>query len=447
MFKPPRGTRDFLPEEMIRRNRILDIVKRVFESYGYDPLGTPAFESWEMLKIKSGEDIIDQIYYFKDKSDRDLGLRFELTASMARVVASRRDLQLPFKRYAIGPCWRYERPEPGRFREFYQADVDIVGSDSPMSDAEVLAVAVDCLRALGFNDFQIRLNDRGILEGFMEVVEISGERALEVFRALDKLDKIGREEVLKALIALGVSEEKSERLLELTSLKGSPETILNEVRSLLFATEAYQKAYDNLRRIVEYAELFGYSKCITIDLSLARGLDYYTGPVFEVSLGERIGSVAGGGRYDRLIELYGGRPTPATGISLGIERLMTLLEQRGFFKPLNTVTQVFVACTSTVRKEAVGVAKKLREAGLCVDMDLLERSLTNQLEYVDKKGIDFAVIVGEKELREGCVALRDMKEKKQVNVKLEVLVDELRERVRPREKIREIAEHSSNRSS
>jgi len=435
MFKPPRGTRDFLPEEMIKRNRVLDTVKRVFESYGYDPLGTPAFESLEMLKLKSGEDVIDQIYYFKDKSDRELGLRFEMTASMARVVASKRDLQLPFKRYAIGPCWRYERPEPGRFREFYQADVDIVGSDSPMSDAEVIAVAVDCLRALGFNEFQVRINDRRMLKAFMETIGISGEKSLDVFRALDKLDKVGKEEVMKLLEALGIDANTSERLLEITSPKGSPETILEEAKLLLSDKEAYQDVCESLSGIVEYAESFGFSQYVTIDLSLARGLDYYTGLVFEVSLGERVGSVAGGGRYDRLIELYGGRPTPATGISLGIERLTTLLEQRGFFEPVNTVTQVFVASLSSARKEAVGIARRLREAGLCVDMDLMERSLTNQLEYVDKKGISLTVIVGEKELREGCVALRDMKEKRQVNVKLEDLVDKIKEQMRPREEI------------
>jgi histidyl-tRNA synthetase len=430
MFRPPRGTRDFLPEEMIRRNKVLDTVKGVFESYGYDPLGTPAFESWEVLKLKSGEDAINEIYYFRDKSDRELGLRFEMTASMARVVASRRDLQLPFKRYAIGPCWRYERPEPGRFREFYQADVDIVGSSDPMSDAEVLAVAVDCLRALGFNDFRIRLGDRRILEALIEVVGIPGEKSLDVFRALDKLDKIGEEEVIKALGALGVDKETSKRLLEFTSLKGPPRETLNAVKNLLLGREGYQTLCDSLSGIVEYAELYGFSPYLIVDLSLARGLDYYTGPVFEVGLtGENVGSVAGGGRYDRLIELYGGRPTPATGISLGIERIMTLLERRDFFEPIITVTQVFVASTSALRKEAIGVARRLRAAGLSADMDLMERSLTNQLEYVDKKGISLAVIVGERELREGCVALRDMKEKKQVNVKLEDLVKEIRARL------------------
>jgi histidyl-tRNA synthetase len=430
MFKPPRGTRDFLPEEMIKRNKVFDTVKRIFESYGYDPMGTPAFESWEMLKLKSGEDIIDQIYYFKDKSDRELGLRFEMTASMARVVASKKDLQLPFKRYVIGPCWRYERPEPGRFREFYQADVDIVGSSDPISDAEVLAVAVDCLRALGFKDFQIRINDRRILEALMEIVRIPGEKCLDVFRTLDKLDKIGREEVTRLLGSLGIEEEKSERLLELTSLKGSPKAVLNELSQLLSGREPYQTVCNSLSGIVEYAELFGFSQYLTIDLSLARGLDYYTGPVFEVGLaGENVGSLAGGGRYDRLIEVYGGKPMPATGISLGIERIITLLERGGLFESINTVTQVFVACTSPLKKEAIGVARRLRGAGLRVDIDLMGRSLANQLEYVNKKGIGLAVIVGEMELQEGCVALRDMKEKRQINVKLEDLVKAARTRL------------------
>lgn len=304
--------------------------------------------------------------------------------------------------------------------------MDIIGSSDPISDAEVLAVAVDCLRSLGFNDFQIRLNDRRILEAFMEAIGIRGEKSLEVFRTLDKLDKIGKEEVMKLLGPL-IDEEKSERLLELTSLKGSPETILNEVRRLLSSLETHQIVCESLRGITEYAELFGFSQYLTVDLSLARGLDYYTGPVFEVSLaGERVGSVAGGGRYDHLIELYGGRPTPATGISLGIERIMTLLEQRSFLDPISTVTQIFVASTPLLKKEAIGIARRLREAGLHVDTDLVGRNLANQLEYVDKKGITLVLIVGEKELREGCVALRDMKKKKQINVKLEELVNEVR---------------------
>ena len=184
MFQPARGTRDFLPDEMLRRNWVLDRIREVFEAYGYEPLGTPAFESWEMLKVKSGEDIINQIYYFRDKSHRELGLRFEWTASLCRVVSSHRELPKPFKRYAMGPVWRYERPSEKRFREFLQADVDIIGVSNPIADTEVLAVAVDCLKRIGFEGFLIRRNDRRVLEALIELVGLPRERSLDFFRAV-----------------------------------------------------------------------------------------------------------------------------------------------------------------------------------------------------------------------------------------------------------------------
>jgi histidyl-tRNA synthetase len=201
LFQPARGTRDFLPEEMLRRNWIFDRIRNVFEAYGYEPLGTPAFESWDMLKIKSGEDTINQIYYFRDKSDRELGLRFEWTASLCRVISTHRELPSPFKRYSIGPVWRYERPSEKRYREFWQADADIVGVEDTVADAEALAVAVDCLKSIGFEDFTIRLNDRRVLEAFVEISGLPKDRTLEIFRAVDKLDKIGVE---------GVKEERKE---------------------------------------------------------------------------------------------------------------------------------------------------------------------------------------------------------------------------------------------
>jgi histidyl-tRNA synthetase len=203
MFQPPRGTRDFLPETMKRRNWVLDQIKKTYETYGFEPLGTPAFESWELLKIKSGEDIINQIYYFKDKSERELGLRFEWTASLARVVSNHRELQMPFKRYAMGPVWRYERPSETRFREFWQADADIVGVNGVIADAEVLTVAVECLKKLGFKDFIIKLNDRRILQAIIEENGINKEKILDVFRIIDKLEKVGTKAVIKELTQRG----------------------------------------------------------------------------------------------------------------------------------------------------------------------------------------------------------------------------------------------------
>ena len=431
MFQPPRGTRDFLPPEMLRRDWVHDRIREVFEAYGYEPLGTPAFESWDMLKIKSGEDVIDQIYYFRDKSDRELGLRFEWTASLCRVVSSHRELRMPFKRYAIGPMWRYERPSEKRFREFWQADVDIVGVADPIADTEVLAVAVDCLKAVGFRGFQIRLNDRRILEAFVELVGLPRERSLDIFRAIDKLNKIGVECVMEELARIGASAEASRRLLELTALSGAPKAKIEEIRRTLKGFPVGLSGCDALSAIDEYASAFGIKPYMVVDLSLARGLDYYTGPVYEIYAEgfEDWGSIAGGGRYDELIELFGGEPTPATGVSLGIERIVSLLDRKGAFEGLDLGPQVYVASASEfVRAKAMEVAQMLRRSGIATDLDLMNRSLKRQLDYANRKGFKRVVIVGERELREGCVAVRDMETAEQLTVRIEELTRHLQRR-------------------
>jgi len=428
MFQPARGTRDFLPEEMQRRNWALDRIREVFEAYGYEPLGTPAFESWEMLKLKSGEDIINQIYYFRDKSDRELGLRFEWTASLCRVVASHRELPRPFKRYAIGPAWRYERPSEKRFREFWQADVDIVGVADVIADAEVLAVAVDCFKRLGFEGFLIRLNDRRILEAFVEIAGMPKERSLDIFRAVDKLDKIGVEGVMEELAKVGASSEASSRLLELMASKGESMAMLNKIRETLVGSKTGLLGCNALSALTRYATAFGIEPYMVIDFSLARGLDYYTGPVYEVYAEgfEEYGSIAGGGRYDGLIELFGSKPTPATGVSLGIERIVPLLEKKGAFEDLDLGPSVYVASASdAVRAKAIEVAQMLRRSGLSTDLDLMGRSLTRQLDYANRKGFKRVVIVGEKELLEGCVSVRNMETAEQQKVKLDELTDHL----------------------
>ncbi len=428
MFQPARGTRDFLPGEMQRRNWALDRIREVFDAYGYEPLGTPAFESWEMLKLKSGEDVVNQIYYFRDKSDRELGLRFEWTASLCRVVASHRELPRPFKRYAIGPNWRYERPSEKRFREFWQADVDIIGVADVIADVEVIAVAVDCFKRLGFDGFLIRINDRRILEAFVEITGMPKERPLDIFRAVDKLDKIGVEGVMDELAKVGASAEASSQLLELMESKGKPRATIDETRETLAGSEVGLSGCNVLSAIAEYAEAFGIEPYIVVDLSLARGFDYYTGPVYEIYAEgfEEYGSIAGGGRYDELIELFGGEPTPATGISLGIERIVPLLGKKGAFEDLDLSPRVYVASASdTVRAIAIKLAQKLRRSGFSTDLDLMGRSLTRQLDYANRKGFKTVVIVGEKELAEGCVSLRNMATSEQRKVNLEDLADHL----------------------
>jgi histidyl-tRNA synthetase len=428
VFQPARGTKDFLPEEMLKRNWVQDNIRSVFEAYGYMPLGTPVFESWEMLKIKSGEDIVNQIYYFKDKSGRELGLRFEWTASLARVIASHRELPKPFKRYAIGPVWRYERPSEMSRREFWQMDVDIVGVSDPIADTEVLSVAVDCLKRIGFEGFVIRLNDRRLLESLIRVAGLPTDRYLETFRAVDKRAKIGDEGVIEELSKIDVSKAKAERLLELTSMKGDPRETLEKTRVSIGDDVQGQLACDALSAIVDYSESFGIKPYIIVDLGLARGLDYYTGPVFEVYAEgfEGAGSIAGGGRYDDLVETFGGEPTPMTGVSMGILRLVTLLEKMGVFEGLDLGPKVYVAVASdSVRSKAVTIAQDLRRAGVQTELDLLSRGLRKQLDNANRKGFKKVVIVGERELQEGCVSVRDMATSDQRKVNLENLAEAL----------------------
>jgi len=429
MYQPPRGTRDFLPEEMNKRNWVLDRIREVFEAYGFEPLGTPAFESWELLKVKSGADVINQIYYFKDKSERELGLRFEWTASLARVVATHRELLMPFKRYAIGPVWRYENPSEKRFREFWQADADIVGVKEPIADAEVLSTAVDCLRHLGFAGFVIKLNDRRILEALIQSIGMPTDQVLDIIRAVDKLEKIGRDGVIDELSKLSIDKHATVKLLDVLSLSGSPNDVLNRVEDFFKDIPKGVKGCEALRAIVDYAKSFGYGEYLVVELSLARGLDYYTGPVFEVSAKgyEDYGSIAGGGRYDEIIGLFGGDTTPATGISLGIERLVPLLELKGGFEKAKLGIDVLVApISNNMRSEAIAISKELRDARIPTLLDLLSRRLSKQLEYASKKLVRKVVIVGERELSEGYVILRDMKTGEQVKVKRSELLTHLR---------------------
>lgn len=438
MFKPPRGTRDFMPDEMRKIEYVIKTIKKVFKSYGYDPLETPAFESWDLLKAKCGEEVERQIYKFKDKKGRELGLRFDFTVPLARIIASNPVLPKPFRRYQVSRVWRYERPEAKRrFREFWQADVDIVGSDRPECDAEALAVASDCLEALGFTDFFVRLNNRKILEGLAKAIGVPESKHLATFRIIDKLGKIGLEAVKKELIRelkrTKEPEKMAERLLKYINMRGNKEIIdSKEIREILKNTIGEQ-GLDELKYIIKKAENFGISERIIIDFSLARGLDYYTGPVFEIVVKEYedVGSVAGGGRYDKLIELYGGGPMPATGISLGIDRIVKLMERKNLFKLPKTVTKVFVApVDDEMSCKAIEITQMLRKSDIPTEVDVMGRKLTEQLKYADKKGIPYVVIIGRKEVEDGFVMVRDMKREEQRKVRISALLTFLEDSIK-----------------
>jgi len=423
----PRGTRDFMPKEMIRRRFVMEKIRKVFENYGFDEIETPAFERWDVLAAKCGEEIREQIYKFEDRGGRLLGLRFDLTVPLARLVASNPTIPKPFKRYCISRVWRYEEPQSGRFREFWQADADVIGSDKMDADVEVLAVAADCLKALGFTDFTFRLSNRKILDGFVKLASIPESKTLDVFRAFDKLDKIGLSGVKKELSRRGISEESSEVLLTSISLKGVGE-IPGEARKLLSGIKVAEEGLNELDEILEKAADYAVAGKFIIDFSLVRGLDYYTGPIYEIGVRAKknVGSVAGGGRYDNLIALYGGGSSPATGISLGIERIVEIMEDEGMFDQPKTLVKLFVSTVDeSVRRDALAIANRSREAGFSTEVDLMGRRLTKQLEHADSKGIPYVLVVGPEEVQKGKFRLKLMETREEREVSVDELIQML----------------------
>lgn len=406
-FQPPRGTRDYIQEEAEKLEKVLEIVRATFRKYGFTPLYTPAFEDFELLSVKGGlgEGVKDEIYYFRDKSDRELGLRFDLTMPMVRVVATNPQLKLPFRRYAIGRVWRYDRPQAMRYREFWQADVDIVGSDSIKADIECVACVCECIEKLGFQEFYVRTYNRKMLESIFG--QIAGEDKIrDVFRIIDKIDKIGDEGVKEELNKNGVSEKAIKSIMKYIKIDGTNGSIIKKLKKKYGESEGSAE----LEEALAIAKDFGVEKRIKIDPSLVRGLDYYTGNVFEVYLGTKLGC-GGGGRYDEIIGAVGGRRIPATGISLGISRIVEVMKDSSMFKPLfASDARVFVA---NVDEESYGsavkVANKIRSKGFAAETDSMGRKLGKQLEYADSANIRFVVIVGKKEMQSGKLKFKDMK--------------------------------------
>jgi histidyl-tRNA synthetase len=353
---------------------------------------------------------------------------------MARVVASNPQLPKPFKRYAIAPAWRYEEVTAGRKREFYQCDIDVVGSSSMEADVECIAAAVDCLIALGFKNFDIVVNNRKILDGFIELIDIrrvdidkllmdEGRRDLDIFRAIDKIGKFGEELVKEELKKAGLNDEQIKKLMELISAKGDFKKVLEQGRKLLKGISIGEDGLKKMEELFEFGKIYGIDKMLILDFSLARGLDYYTGPIFEIKtkIGEKIGSIAAGGRYDNLIELLGGRPTPATGISLGIERIVEIMKENKMFNLPKTNVKIFVADVK-VKNDAVRIAQELRKNGISCQTDLMNRNLTKQLEFANSLGVSYVLIVGEKEIKSRKFKLRDMQKKIEKEMNLEEVI-------------------------
>jgi histidyl-tRNA synthetase len=436
--EPLSGMRDFLPLDVLRRNYVIDVVERVYQRYGFEPLETPTMERLTTLLGKYGDEgdqLIFRILKRGDKLDRalhdaptensvsDAGLRYDLTVPLARVYAEYRG-KLPrfFKRYQIQPVYRADRPAKGRFREFYQCDVDIVGSTSMMVEADVLAAGAQVLQELGFRGregFVLRLNHRKVLRGLMEVAGVPHELENAALVAVDKLDKIGLERVRGELIERGIPPEAAERLLaNMDGVPAEPAACLHWLGDLLAPSSQGAQGVAELQQVVAYAAVGPAAEHLRIDPYLARGLSYYTGPIFEIEFPGLGGSGGGGGRYDDLVGMFLGQAIPACGFSLGLERILLIMEERGMFPPrLAGQPQVLVSqFNAETATASFRLACELRDAGLRVDLYPDSDRYGRQFKYAEERGIRFVALLSPREIEAGVVAVKDIVSGAQVDV-------------------------------
>ena len=415
MIKPRtfKGARDFLPEQMLHRERITDTMRRVFRKYGYAPVETPAIEYLDVLTGKYGEEADRLIYKlnYKTGTKDEAALHYDLTVPFSRMVAMNNDLAVPFKRYQIQPVWRADRPQPhqGRFREFYQCDVDCVGSASMLIEAELIAITYEVLSSLEIPDFLIKINNRKILNGITQYVGLDNNFVGDVCVSIDKLDKVAWTEVAKELADKNIAQNSIDKLHQLLSQKLN----LLQLKAELADIEIAQEGIAEIEEIFKYLNILGIpEQYYTFDIALARGLDYYTGPIFETKLPKHphIGSLNGGGRYNGLIASFGGKDLPSVGTSLGLDRIFTAMQQLNLLPDIKTSTQVLVGNfgESTLEK-SLELVSKLRAANINTELYPDDVKLKKQFAYCDKKQIPFIAVLGEDEIQQNKISLKNMK--------------------------------------
>lgn len=421
----PRGTRDFLFEEMKERKEIENTLRRVFETYGYGEIKTPLFEDLTLFTTKSGEGILGQIYNFQDKGGRELALRPELTAPVARLYLN--ELQKtpkPLKMYYFGSCFRYERPQKGRWRQFWQMGCELIGGKSPDSEAEIIAMAAHSLEELGLSDFEIHIGNLGIIRGILNQAGVEKQEQNIIMTSIDKGDVEGLKKDLKEL---EITQDASEVLLTLVNLKGHREAI-EEASEILKNNQDSLEALGELEELLDILEAFGFSK-YTVNMGIARGLDYYSGIVFEIYV-ERLGAqkqISGGGTYN-LIEIFGGEKVESTGFAFGFDRLVECVRLCGTETPLPKSVDIYVAPISKELKlKAFEVAQILRKEGIKTEADLVGRKLKKILSHANNLQADYVVLVGKRDLEEGKITLKDMESGEQKLVEIDSLVGEIKE--------------------
>jgi histidyl-tRNA synthetase len=453
MSKPsiPKGTRDFSPIEVTKRTYIFDTIRNVFKKFGYQPIETPTMENLSTLTGKYGDEgdqlifkILNSGDYLAKASEEKLSaknskaltseisekaLRYDLTVPFARyVVMHQNDIALPFKRYQIQPVWRADRPQKGRYREFYQCDADVVGSESLLNEAEFVLIYDEALSKLGFKDFEVRINNRKILAGISELIG-KPELLIDMTVAIDKLDKIGFDGVKKELLEKGFVESDIDILEPIILLSGSNEEKLSSLKNILSISEIGKKGIEELEIVFDYFKVFNLQKAkLILDITLARGLNYYTGAIFEVKTNEvSMGSIGGGGRYDDLTGMFGLKNLTGVGISFGADRIYDVMDELNLF-PENTMATSKVLIThfdENAFRYALPVLQKLRNADIASELYPNQAKMQKQMKYANDKKIPFVIVIGEEEMQSGQLSFKNMETGEQQKLSIEQIITQL----------------------
>ena len=423
------GFMELLPNEQILFNQIKETIETTYKKYGFLPIDTPIIELSEVLLAKAGGETEKQIYRFQ-KGDNDLSLRFDLTVPLAKYVAKNYgNLSFPFRRYQIGKVYRGERAQKGRYREFYQCDIDIIGDGELdiINDAEIPSIIYDIFTNLGFEDFTIRINNRKILNGLFEEIG-QKEQSEEILRIIDKIEKIGKEAVIEEFEKIGVNSEQINKIIEFIEIEGTTNEKLEKLEKLNIENETYKQGVKELKEVIKNIKIFGVpEKNFKVDLTIARGLDYYTGTVYETFLNEyrEIGSVCSGGRYENLAEYYTNKKLPGVGVSIGLTRLFYKLNELNIIKATKrAVAEVLIIPMLEDLTEPIKLATKLRKMGINTEIFLNNKKLKAKFKYADKLEIPYVVVIGEDEVKENKVTIKNMKtgeEEKIANDEVEII--------------------------